>query len=88
MQNPYTHAGKQLARTRVLLSSIFFMADSVVSGYFTIWNESSFCGAGALHAPQERVRHTLVLHIYGVRRMQTSLSSLPHMVCCSFKCKC
>ncbi len=35
-------------RTSVLLSSIFFMADSVVSGYLTIWNASSFCGAGAL----------------------------------------
>ena len=37
-------------RTRVLLSSIFFMADSVVRGNFTIWNASSFWVGGALQA--------------------------------------
>ena len=40
--------------TRVLLSSIFFMADSVVRGYLTTWKSSSLCFLGAL---QHRGRH-------------------------------
>ena len=35
--------------TRVLLSSIFFMADSVVRGNLIVWKLSTFCGGGALH---------------------------------------
>ena len=37
-------------RTRVLLSSIFFMALSVVKGYLTIWKWSSLGSLGALHS--------------------------------------
>ena len=37
--------------TRVLLSSIFFIADSVVRGNLIVWKLSSFCAGGAL---QER----------------------------------
>jgi len=33
-------------KTRVLLSSIFFIADSVVSGYFRIWYWSSLLTRG------------------------------------------
>ena len=49
-------AGRQL--TRVLLSSIFFMADSVVSGYLTTWKSSSLCFLGAL---QHRGRHKVLI---------------------------
>ena len=39
--------------TKVLLSSIFFMADSVVKGYFTTAKLSSFGGLGALQQSAE-----------------------------------
>ena len=38
----------------MLLSSIFFIADSVVRGNFTIWNASSFWVGGALQVQEQR----------------------------------
>lgn len=45
--------------TSVLLSSIFFIADSVVRGNFTIWKASSFCAGGAL---QYDTQHSQQVH--------------------------
>jgi hypothetical protein len=43
-----SHFHKCSSRTKVLLSSIFFIADSVVNGYFTMAQASSFSEGGAL----------------------------------------
>ena len=40
----------------MLLSSIFFMADSVVRGNFTIWKASSFCVDGALQSAHKHIQ--------------------------------
>ena len=41
--------------TRVLLSSIFFMADSVVRGNLIVWKLSSLSGGGALQEQRQPV---------------------------------
>ena len=50
----------QQAHTRVLLSSIFFIADSVVSGNLTIANSSSFSAEGALQTRQPELDYRAV----------------------------
>ena len=50
---------KNERRTRVLLSSIFFMADSVVRGNFMIWKASSFWLGGALHIHRSSTQYAL-----------------------------
>jgi len=44
----------------VLLSSIFFMADSVVSGNFTTANSSSFWAEGALQGTEDLQREACI----------------------------
>lgn len=46
-------AGANSVHTRVLLSSIFFIADSVVRGYLMMAHASSFSAGGLLHNPTE-----------------------------------
>ena len=58
----------QELRTKVLLSSIFFMADSVVSGNFTIWKASSFCVDGALRVAQQHSQQ-LKMQTYVISHM-------------------
>lgn len=46
-------AGAVGVHTRVLLSSIFFMADSVVRGYLMMAHASSFSAGGLLLNPTD-----------------------------------
>lgn len=55
---PWPHQQHPWALTRVLLSSIFFMADSVVSGNLITECSSSLCLDGALQTNQGTERST------------------------------
>lgn len=54
------HRPQPQVPTRVLLSSIFFMADSVVKGYLRTAYASIFCTEAALQGPRFVSRHQFV----------------------------
>ena len=62
----------------MLLSSIFFMADSVVRGYLTTAKLSSLGGRGALHT-QRRSQHVLIQCILGNHSATADLRSHLHL---------
>ena len=78
---------KNGSRTSVLLSSIFFMADSVVRGNFTIWKASSFWLGGALHIHRSSTQYVLHTagraHICDCHRLRAraDLTSWHHSFC-------